>query len=468
MDENTPRSTILIVDDDKYVRTVLNDAIEQPQYAITQANSAEQAIRFLKKDRFDLVLSDLKMKKIDGLELLKYIKTNFPETAVIIITAYGTVETAVKALKLGAYDYILKPIEIIKLRNLVGNILSYHQLQRENVELRRQLSHTIKPEHILGTSPHVSKIRDIIGQIAQSQVTILIEGESGTGKELVARSIHNLSQRASKPFITVNCGALPATLFESELFGHEKGSFTGAIAQRKGRFEIAHQGTLFLDEIAEISLESQVNFLRVLEDSKIRRIGGDSEFDVDVRVIAATNKNLKDKVLAGEFREDLYYRLNVINITLPPLRDRIEDIPLLAQAFIKEFSRYHNIKHKTISTEVLKKMMTYHWPGNIRELRNFIERALLLSSADLITSEVINFDELKPPGRRDTKISIPFGTTIREAEKELVLSTLKNVKGHRKNAAKILGISVRSLQYRLKEYQLENGTVLDDQDHNDS
>jgi len=459
MNEKNSKARILVVDDDKFVREILAEAINQPIYHVSMADSGEQAIQILKKEKFDLVLSDLKMKKIDGLELLKFIKISYPDTAVVIITAYGTVDTAVKALKLGAYDYILKPIEVAKLQNLVSNILNHHHLQKENMELRTQLKQQILPEHILGTNPQILKIREVISQIAQSQVTILIEGESGTGKELVARSIHNLSLRANKPFVTVNCGALPATLFESELFGHEKGSFTGAIAQRKGRFEFAHQGTLFLDEIAEISLESQVNFLRVLEDSKIRRIGGDHEFDVDVRVIAATNKNLKDKVLSGEFREDLYYRLNVINITLPPLRDRAEDIPLLATAFLQEFSSTHKIEPKIISTDVLKKMMKYHWPGNIRELRNFIERTLLLSSSHNITSDIIAFDELKPLENTEGKILIPFGSSIREAEKELILNTLKQVKGHRKQAAHILGISVRSLQYRLKEYSWENDNL---------
>ncbi|MFC1848815.1 sigma-54-dependent transcriptional regulator [candidate division CSSED10-310 bacterium] len=445
--------SLLIVDDDKYVREVLAEALTKPEFDVSTASSGEQAITILNKKKFDLVLSDLKMKKIDGLELLKHIKTSSRDTDVVIITAYGTVETAVKALKLGAYDYILKPIEVSKLRNLVKHILDHRQLQIENIELKRQLEQSILPENILGNNSQTIRVREVIKQIAGSHVTVLIEGESGTGKELVARSIHNLSHRRHKPFVTINCGALPPTLFESELFGHEKGAFTGALYQRKGRFEIAHQGTLFLDEIAEISLESQVNFLRVLEDSRIRRVGGDEEFSVDVRVIAATNKNLKKHLATGEFREDLFYRLNVINIQVSPLRNRKEDIPLLAKSFLQEFSVRHKIPKKTLSPEVQKAFLNYHWPGNVRELRNFLERALLLSTGKSITPDLFSFEEPKIRDDAKDQIYIPFGTSAKEAEKELILSTLSHVKGHRKNAAHILGISVRSLQYRLKEYQ---------------
>lgn len=444
---------LLIVDDDKYVREVLAEALAKLNVYITTADSGEEAIKVMSKKKFDVVLSDLKMKQIDGLELLQYIKSNFPETDVVIITAYGTIETAVTALKLGAYDYILKPVEVSKLRKLLNNIIEYRYLQIENKSLKKQLEQSVVPDSILGNSNAIIKIKDLINQIASSHVTVLIEGESGTGKELVARSIHTLSSRNEQPFVTVNCGALPPTLFESELFGHERGAFTGALYQRKGRFEIADTGTLFLDEIAEISLESQVNFLRVLEDSKIRRVGGDEEFSVDVRIIAATNKNLKKKVGTGEFREDLYYRLNVINIKVPPLRRRKEDLPILTKAFLKEFITRHGSKNKSISPDLMKKMMNYHWPGNVRELRNFIERAILLSPNETIESDQFNFEEATVKTSGDDKIHIPFGTTVKEAEKELILTTLKNVKGHRKNAADILGISVRSLQYRLKEYQ---------------
>jgi len=390
---------------------------------------------------------------MDGIELLQEVNRLRPQTEVVIITAHGTIETAVKALKEGAYDYLTKPINVKRFRSYVHNILRAQQLMEENRLLREQLRRQEEYSQLIGRSEKLLTILEMIDQLAPTDVTILIEGESGTGKELVANAIHQKSGRGQEPFISVNCGALPRELIGSELFGHEKGAFTSASQQKQGRFELAHRGTLFLDEIAEMNLEAQVTLLRILEEGRFRRVGGTREIEVDVRVIAATNKSLQEQVGEGRFREDLFYRLNVVRMSLPPLRERREDVQLLTQHFLSTFSAKYHKPDVQFSPEVDARFADYHWPGNIRELKNCIERAVILAK-----NPVIGLDLL--PERIQEKSSLPgvsglaAGRSLAEVEKEMIRRTLEHTGGHRKRTARMLGISERDLYYKLKKYQL--------------
>jgi DNA-binding NtrC family response regulator len=451
MEREKPR--ILIVDDEPNIRQGLAEALQGQGYEIEQAPSGEAALERLRLAPFDLVLVDLVMEEMGGIDVLREIKQRWPETEVVIITAYGTIETAVRALKEGAYDYLTKPVNVKRFRTYVHNILRTRELEEENRRLREQLRTERDYGQIVGRSDNLLRVLELIEQLAPTDVGILIEGESGTGKELVAQAIHQKSGRGHGPFISVNCGALPRELIGSELFGHEKGAFTGAVGQKQGRFELAHQGTLFLDEIAELDLEAQVNLLRILEEGRLRRVGGTQEVEVDVRVIAATNKSLRAQCAQGRFREDLYYRLNVVRITLPPLRERREDIGLLVQHFLDTFSEKYHKPGLRISPEVSARFAQYAWPGNIRELKNCIERGVILARTPIIGLDLLP-EALRQrlPLRADSQV--PAGLTLEEVEREMIRQTLERTAGHRKKAAQLLGISERDLYYKLRKYHL--------------
>ena len=452
MEIGSPR--ILIVDDEPNIRQGLAEALDDQGYIIEQAASGEDALELLRSKGFDLVLVDLVMEEMDGIEVLRQINKEWPQTEVVIITAHGTIETAVRALKEGAYDYLTKPINVKRFRSYVHNILRTQELEEENRRLREKLRAEQEYSEIIGRSEKLLTILEMIDQLAPTDVTILIEGESGTGKELVAQALHQKSGRGQEPFISVNCGALPRELIGSELFGHERGAFTGASQQKQGRFELANCGTLFLDEIAEMDLEAQVTLLRILEEGRFRRIGGTREVEVDVRVIAATNKSLQDQVGEGKFREDLFYRLNVVRMNLPPLRERREDIKVLAQHFLDNFlAKYHRSDLK-FDSEVSARFADYEWPGNIRELKNCIERAVILAREPVIGMDLLP-ERLLRESDLPTRAGISVGLSLADMEREMIRQTLEHTGGHRRRTAEILGISERDLYYKLKKYQLK-------------
>ncbi|HEX5549956.1 MAG TPA: sigma-54 dependent transcriptional regulator, partial [Nitrospira sp.] len=380
----TAGSRILVVDDELNIRGALVTLLEKKQYQVRGAGTAEEALELLETAATDLVLTDLKMPGMGGMELLRHLKQKWPDTEVLVMTAFGSIETAVEAMRCGAYDYITKPIDRERLTLVVEKALERHALAFENRQLKDRLETRTRFEQMIGESEPMQRVHSLVDMVAESDVTVLLTGESGTGKELVARAIHHKSRRADGPFVTLNCGALPENLFESELFGYEKGAFTGATTNKMGRFELADGGTLLLDEVGELSLKSQVDFLRVLETKEFRRLGGTKVVKVDTRIVAATNRNLEEAVKEGDFREDLYYRLNVIPIHLPPLRERGDDIPLLVDRFLGEFSTQHHRKPKEISRQTLQLLRLYAWPGNIRQLRNLIERLVVTVKDPLI------------------------------------------------------------------------------------
>jgi DNA-binding NtrC family response regulator len=450
----TRKPKILIVDDEPNIRRGLAEALDGQGYVIEQAASGETALERLNLTSFDLVLADLVMEGMDGIDLLREVNRMWPQTEVVIITAHGTIETAVKALKEGAYDYLTKPINVKRFRTYVHNILRTQELEEENRLLREKLRRQEEYSQLIGRSEKLLTILEMIDQLAPTDVTILIEGESGTGKELVANAIHQKSGRGHKPFISVNCGALPKELIGSELFGHEKGAFTGASQQKKGRFDLAHHGTLFLDEIAEMDLEAQVTLLRILEEGRFRRVGGTHEIEVDVRVIAATNKSLQEQVGEGRFREDLFYRLNVVRMSLPSLRERREDVHLLAQHFLDTFSTKYHRPDLQFTPEASARFADYHWPGNIRELKNCIERAVILAKESFIGLDLLP-KTLRQKSALPAASEFSAGLSLAEVEKEMIRKTLEQTGGHRKRTAKMLGISERDLYYKLKKYHLK-------------
>ena len=450
----TLKPRILIADDEPNIRQGLAEALEDQGYEIEQAPSGEAALTLLESAPFDLVLVDLVMEEMDGIQVLQEINRQWPQTEVVIITAHGTIETAVKALKEGAYDYLTKPINVKRFRSYVHNILYSRELEEENRRLREKLRAEQEYSQIIGRSEKLLTILEMIDQLAPTDVTILIEGESGTGKELVAQAMHRKSGRGQEPFISVNCGALPRELIGSELFGHEKGAFTGASQQKQGRFELAHCGTLFLDEIAEMDLEAQVTLLRILEGGRFRRVGGTREIEVNVRVIAATNKSLQAQVKEGRFREDLFYRLNVVRMSVPPLRERREDIQLLAQHFLDTFRAKYHRPDLEFAPEVKARFADYSWPGNIRELKNCVERAVILARGSAIGLDTLPESLQRKPSLPEVS-GISVGLSLVKVEKEMIRQTLEHTGGHRKRTAQILGISERDLYYKLKKYQLK-------------
>ena len=380
----TEKSTILVVDDDHAHRTMLNTLISGWGYAVSEADDGSSAVEKVKETTFDLVLMDVRMVKISGLEALETIKAHNPAIPVIIMTAYSSVETAVKALKQGAHDYLTKPLDFDKLRLTIDRAMEHTRLKEENRLLRETLGHQFDTQNIIGNSPKMITLLETVAQVAPSEATVLISGESGTGKELIAGAIHFNSLRKKGPFVKINCAAITETLLESELFGHEKGAFTGADRRKEGRFSQAHGGTLLLDEVGEMSLMMQVKLLLALQEREFNRVGGESTIQVDVRVIAATNKNLKDQINEGAFREDLYYRLNVVELEVPPLSDRKEDIPLLTQHFLELFAAKNRKEIKGFTPRAMDNLIHYDWPGNVRELMNAVERGVVLSRSSYL------------------------------------------------------------------------------------
>jgi two-component system response regulator AtoC len=439
---------VLIVDDEAIVRDALSDWLKDIGYQIFTAENGHKALEVIEQEKPGIMIADLVMPGMDGIELMKKAKARQPSIQVIIITAYASIPTAITAMKEGAYDYIEKPFCPERAELLVKKLAEHQELVEENLSLRQKLEDRYRFENIIAKSSKMQRVIEVIKVIAKSNATILITGESGTGKELVARAIHAQSDRMSKPFVAVSCAALPESLLESELFGHEKGSFTGAYAQKKGKFEFANGGTLFLDEIGEMSANIQVHLLRVLEEREFTRVGGNEPIKVDVRVISATNKDLRKAIEKREFREDLYYRLNVVNIELPPLRERKEDIPLLAEHFLHKFAVENRKEVTEFSPEVIESLLSYDWPGNIRELENSIERAIILSRDSSITTADLPQENVSLVG------SASIGKNLKEVEKAHILNVLRETGENYSEAARILGVSRMTLYNKAKEYGL--------------
>jgi len=445
------KKKILIVDDEKNTREGLKWALEEKNFEIGLASDGREAMDLLSAQTYDLVITDLKMPNVDGMALLDHITKNYPQSLVVILTGHATVENAVAAMKKGVYDYIEKPVNIDELNALVDRAMEHKNLKEENEELRRTIQKHYGLDNIIGQSEAMRQVFQKIIQVAPTKATILIQGESGTGKELIASAIHYNSPRKNNPFVKLNCGALTPTLLESELFGHEKGAFTDAHRQKIGRFELADKGTLLLDEISETTLEFQVRLLRVLQEQEFERVGGTQTVRVDVRVITATNKNLKERVENGMFREDLFYRLNVIQINVPPLRERAEDIPLLVDAFLKEFCRENEKPLLRISPQTMTLLQRFPWPGNVRQLRNVIEGMVVMAEADELTP--LNLpEEVRQAADRDAVIRIRSGASLEEAEKQIIESTLLATKGNKAQAARILGLGRKTLYRKIEEY----------------
>jgi two-component system response regulator HydG len=460
---------ILVVDDYEPFRDSLAKILGGAGFRVFPASDGEEALDILRKEFIHLVLTDLKMPKMDGTELLKVAKTIRPDIEVILITGYATVDTAVTAMKDGAYDYIQKPFKPREILKLVRKAVEKQSLVLENRKLQERIKDFQKVEKIVGRSPAMKKVLEIVAQVAPSSATVLIQGESGTGKEVIAQAIHDLSPRANKPFIKVSCAALPETLLEAELFGYERGAFTGAIARKEGRFELANGGTLFLDEIGEVSPTVQVKLLRVLQVGEFERLGGTKTIRADVRIVAASNMNLLEAVERKAFREDLYSRLNVITLTLPPLREREGDIPLLAHHFLEIFTKKNNKDVKGFTQEALEVMLQYSWPRNVRQMENAIERAVVLTKGEMINPgdlppEILKAVEPKTPKAvlMDEKtISISLGTPMETIEKRVIEETLRYSRGDKNLASKILGISARTIYRKIEEEKENDGEKKD-------
>ncbi|GAW92013.1 sigma-54-dependent transcriptional regulator [Calderihabitans maritimus] len=435
---------ILIVDDEETFRDLLVRRFQRKGFAVVGAGSGSEALERLEEEFFDVAIVDLKMPGMDGLELLEKIKETQPETQVLMLTGHGTIETAIRAMKLGAYDYLTKPCNLEELEILIEKAVEKRKLLGQNKGLQQALNRNLGFRRIIGESEKIRRLQEMVRKVAASPSPVLIEGESGTGKELIAEALHGWSPRAGRPFIVVNCGALPAHLLESELFGHEKGAFTGAVMQKKGLVEAADSGTLFLDEIGELDPQLQVKLLRFLETGEFRRVGDNRLRYVDVRVVAATNRRLEEEIRQGRFREDLYYRLNVFKLVVPPLRERKEDIPLLVDYFITKFAGEE--RKLRLDEEAMRALMAYDFPGNVRELAHMVERGVLLASGSVIKKEDL-FNE--------NNEAISVGMTLEEVEKRHIAATLRSVNGNRAKAARLLGISVRNLYRKIQAYNLD-------------
>lgn len=446
------KPTLLLVDDEKNTREGLSRALRR-NYRVILAESAMTALEILKEETPDAVLTDLKMPGMDGMTLVRRILAKDPKPVCILLTAYGDVETAVEAMKAGAYDFLTKPVNLERLEVLLRRAIHSQKLEASNQRLQKELNTRYGLEQIIGQSANMEAVFDTIRQVAPSKATVLIQGESGTGKELVAHALHRLSPRAENPFVAVHCAALSDSLLESELFGHEKGSFTGANEMRKGRFELADGGTLFLDEIGEIEPATQIKLLRVLEERNFERVGGMNRIEVDTRLLAATNKDLWRMVEEGTFREDLFFRLNVVQITLPPLRDRRQDLPLLLKHFLNQFCEENGKELEGFTPEALEALSRYSWPGNIRELRNVVERMVVLSRGDKLTLRDVP-TEVKEDGAAKPTGALRNATSMQQAEKQMIKQALVDQKGNRTRAAEQLGISRRTLHRKLHEFDL--------------
>ncbi len=444
---------ILVVDDEKNIRSGIADALSLEQYKVLEASDGQEAVDILAVEDIDIVISDLKMPRMSGEKLLKRILQNYPLIPVIILTGFGSVEVAVQAMQNGAYDFATKPINLERLSLIIRRALAFRKTIRENQILQHELTQQKSEHTIIGKSSHMQQILASIQQIAPTRAAVLITGESGVGKEEVANALHMQSPRKNDPFIKVHCAALSEHLLESELFGHEKGAFTGAIQQKKGRFELADGGTIFLDEIGEIDQNTQIKILRVLQEKAFERVGGEKTLNVDVRVISATNRNLHEEIQTGQFREDLFYRLNVVHINVPPLRERREDIPLLTAHFLAICAQENKKNIEGIDYKARKLLEEYHWPGNIRELRNCVESAVVLCKGSVIES-----DDLPAHIHRDLEnstIKLQIGSTLADAEREMIRGTLRAQSGNKSRTAEILGIGRKTLHKKINDYHLD-------------
>jgi DNA-binding NtrC family response regulator len=451
MEDSMDKTKILIIDDEMIMRESLAGWLKRDGHHVVSAASGEEAMQILKKSRFHILLVDIKMEGMSGLDVLKVVKENDPDVAVVMITAYGSISTAVEAMKKGAYDYLLKPFDPEALGVLIDKIIEHQAQARENIFLRDQYQERTRFESMIGQSRAMQEIFDLIEDIASSDSTVLISGETGTGKGLAAKAIHTKSARSNGPFVAVNCGAIPSHIMESELFGHQKGAFTDAKETKKGRLEMAHRGTLFLDEIGEISMRMQIDLLHVLEDRVFYRVGGTQPLEAYFRVIAASNRNVEDAIKQGILREDLYYRLNVISFKMPSLRERKEDIPLLAEHFLHRFSQETNKPIKKISREAIDDMMLYEWPGNVRELENAVERAVVIGKGPIIMPQdlpIFCYENGRPHKHN----------SLREVEKAHIFETLREYQWNISKSSQILGIDRSTLYNKIKRYNIHKPT----------
>lgn len=463
------KSRILVVDDEESIREFLEIMLKKEGYEVTIAEDGAKAKEILTKKSFDMIISDLQMPNMTGIELLKHVKESYPDTVFMLITAFGTTETAVDAMKMGAYDYVTKPFKIDEVRMNIANALRSQNLEVEVRTLKKELVKEYSFQNMIGNSAPMHSIFDLIKRVSQTPTNILVTGESGTGKEVIAKAIHYNGPLKDKPFVTINCGAIPENLMESEMFGHKKGSFTGAIADKQGLFEVANSGTLFLDEVGELPPSIQVKLLRAIQERIIRRVGATDDMKVEVRIIAATNRNLEDMVAKGTFRQDLFYRLNVINIKSPALRERSEDIPLLANHFLKKYNEKLGKNINTVSAEAMDILKKYNYPGNVRELENMIERTVALEAGSTVLPEslppmVNTTSGRKMASSQEIEIGddgLDLDKVIGQIEKEVLIKAIHAAGGTKKKAAKLLKISFRSMRYRIEKYNL--GVVGDDE-----
>ena len=458
-----PDTRVLVVDDERSMRDLLAIMLKQAGHDVALAEGGAEAIATLKREPFDLIVTDLRMREVDGLAVLRAAKEHSPQTVVLVITAFASTETAVEAMKLGAYDYITKPFKMDEVKLTIANALERKRLQDENQALKRQLRRERGFENFVGRNPQMLDIFDTIRKTADSLSTVLITGESGTGKELVARALHEESSRRSGPFVSVNCGAIPETLMESEFFGHLKGAFTGAVASTTGLFSAASGGTLFLDEITEVPHSVQVKLLRAIQEREVRRVGDTRDVKVDVRLVAASNRDVAKAVAGGMLREDLFYRLNVIPIHIPPLRERPEDIPLLVAHFIKKIAAELGKSVRGVTPEALAILEGYHWPGNIRELENVIERALVLGGGETLDTDALPADLRRPRDVQDVPVEIPesgldLQATLDQIEQRYIQMALARTGGVQTRAAELLRVSFRQLRYKLQKYSTRSTT----------
>ncbi len=451
---------ILIIDDEKSILDLLSVVFKKEGYSVLTSLSAVKALELIDKEDLDLVLTDIKLPQLSGMEILKYVKENKPDVPVVMITAYGTIKQAVSAFKQGAIDYVVKPFDMDELKIVVAQGLEKRRLKQENTLLKQEFKQKYNFTNMIGKSKVMQEVYNLIEKVSASDATILISGESGTGKEVAARAIHVHSRRKDRSFVSLNCGALPENLLESELFGHVRGSFTGAIANKKGMFEVAERGTLFLDEVGEMSPTTQVKLLRALQDKRIRRVGGTEEISVDVRIIAATNQDLKKRIEQGRFRDDLFYRLNVISFEMPPLRRRKDDIPLLANHFMQRFCEGMGKRLKRFAPEVINVFESYPWPGNVRELENMVERVVAIEDRETITNKSLPDELLAPNATLDPGALVEPGfdlnRTLDEITKSYVKQSLAVSDGRLKETAALLGVNYRSLRYLIEKHDLKN------------
>ena len=463
----SPKARLLVVDDEQSMREFLEIFLRREGYDVSTAADVDTALSYLESDEIDLVITDMQMPEKTGLDLILEARELSPETAMIVVTAFGTTDSAISAMREGAYDYLTKPFKVDELRIVIEKALEKKLLSNENRRLKEEHPSQSRSRNIIGHSRVMQEVHELIGQVAETKTNVLVYGESGTGKELVARAIHDQSPRSGKPFVAINCGAIPENLIESELFGHVKGAFTGALQNKDGLFEAATGGTLFLDEIGELSHPLQVKLLRALQEKSIRRVGDTADRKIDVRIVSATNRRLEDEVAAGRFREDVYYRLNVIQLTLPPLRDRPEDIPLLAQHFIRRFADEIGKEVEGMDGEAFDMLSTYGFPGNVRELENLIERAVALARGPVIGTSLLPPTVTANPSASAGPISrigdegVDLEALVATYERSLLTEALSKTGGIKKRAARLLGISFRSFRYRLEKLEV-GGAKLED------